>query len=58
MARTSKWEEEKGRLGGRMARDRRRTSPDSTGKTPVRKNSLYQLLLGLEIRSLDWADSS
>ena len=29
-----------GRLGGEMARDGRRTSPDSTGKTPVRKSSL------------------
>ena len=41
-----------------MARDGRRTSPDSTGKTPVRKSSLYQLLQKMEIRSLDRADSS
>ena len=29
-----------GRLGGEMARDGRRTSTESTGKTPVRKRSL------------------
>lgn len=39
-----------GRLGGEMARDRRRTSPDSTGKTPVRKSSLSTVPIATESR--------